>query len=651
MAFTTPVPPAPFVYFNTLAEVPETASIWTSAVNMVQQIDSQVLTANDKKDVAVNFLRQASQFQRQGEIEFVLNYRKKLKKMYTNAPTDELKSKIDELTTLLQNIYTNSGFDYHAFTAALNIVTKDSENFKGRLSTLLENIKHKKKEHTLLTDVNKEYKNIIGLLTKQKELLLKEKESYEAIVSEFIFDYINKNEKKIQEAVLDDGMFAAWILKLTVSFRAFMEKKRAATGFEKIPKDYEQKKQYLEKQFKEFIDPNSSDLLRFSDDDLKLLKSISSNMEFQKISDIVASESTREYMTLPTLQPYTRRNNRIAAFTSNFSSPALSERLNILVKKSFDLFLQTGGSNMGDDSLGAVVINYDTPNFQEEIDKIDEAIHKIDAAMTKFSKLRTDREKVLGANAAMNKEIEDILKNLDEYLGSQDDGQKAFIIHDSDKYYYSIEQGYEGAYHKHENKRVDGFGGRTMSILNYIDVMNNLATQFGVDTSNFYFVALNLGPYTAGEGTNAKSNLEKIFTYTAGMVMFDDIATAVKEAIKEIEFSNITNIHLYQLQGLFFPSSYILEQTANYLSGCQYDETDAAVAQIQIGESIYAPGYKNMYEKGSKDYNRVNNALNNFMSQNSAQRWNTIKSDVSAQTKVSIHFFLNFQQFISQIPH
>ena len=81
-----------------------------------------------------------------------------------------------------------------------------------------------------------------------------------------------------------------------------------------------------------------------------------------------------------------------------------------------------------------------------------------------------------------------------------------------------------------------------MSILNYIDTMSNLSQNFGIDYSNLYFVALNLGPYTAGNGTSAQANLEELFTYAAGMIMFDDVAIAVKESLKELSFSNITNI-------------------------------------------------------------------------------------------------------------
>ena len=650
MAFIPAMPPAPFVYFSSLAEVPDTAPVWEQAVTEISKFNSNhLIGAKERKNDAANFLKQTAEFQRKGEIAFINNYKNKLNKQYQKAPSEELQKKINEISSLLDDLYTDKGFDYHKFTQALNIVTKDADNLRGRLNTLLYNIKHKKQEHTLLTDVDKEYNNLVALLTNQKKLLIKEQNTYEAIVSEFIFKYVKQNEEKIQEALMDDGLYAAWLLKLSVNFRAYMERTRAIENFPKLAKDYKTKKEYLENHFKEFIE--KSDLLNFSEEDLKILKSISSSMEFQKLQEVENNKTIRQYIKLPTLQQKIEKKNRTVAFTSNFSSPALSERLNVLVNKFLDAFLQTGGSNMGDDSLGAVVINWDTPDYQDEINRIDQTLHELDAAMTKFSKIRTDRDKVLGANAAMNKEIENALKNLDQYLEDQDDEQKAFIIHDSDKYYYSIEQGFEGAYHKQEHRRIGGFGGRTMSILNYIDTMSNLSQNFGIDYSNLYFVALNLGPYTAGNGTSAQANLEELFTYAAGMIMFDDVAIAVKESLKELSFSNITNIHLYQLQGLFFPSSYILEQTANYLAGCDYDETDAAVAQIQTSMSIYAPGYENLYEQGSKEYKTVDNALKRFITYDETTTWNTIKNEVSAQTKVSIHFFLNFQNFISQIPH
>jgi hypothetical protein len=76
--------------------------------------------------------------------------------------------------------------------------------------------------------------------------------------------------------------------------------------------------------------------------------------------------------------------------------------------------------------------------------------------------------------------------------------------------------------------------------------MNNLEDIFGMgDPDSLKFVAYNLDSHSPG--ANMIEPLEAIFTRAAGMIMFDDVAIAVKEANKTLEFSNITNIHLYKL--------------------------------------------------------------------------------------------------------
>ena len=129
-----------------------------------------------------------------------------------------------------------------------------------------------------------------------------------------------------------------------------------------------------------------------------------------------------------------------------------------------------------------------------------------------------------------------------------------------------------------------------MAILNYIDIMSNLSQNFGIgDPQLMKFVAYNLESNSPGH--SKIGILEEIFTYAAGMIMFDDIAIAVKESIGTLEFSNITNLHLYKLQELYYPGSYLLFETANYLAGCPYDESNAAIAQIDVGANALYPKY------------------------------------------------------------
>ena len=45
--------------------------------------------------------------------------------------------------------------------------------------------------------------------------------------------------------------------------------------------------------------------------------------------------------------------------------------------------------------------------------------------------------------------------------------------------------------------------------------------------------------------------------------MFDDFSTIAKSSIQDIQFSNITNIHFYKLNGVYVPCSYFLNAVAN----------------------------------------------------------------------------------------
>lgn len=247
---------------------------------------------------------------------------------------------------------------------------------------------------------------------------------------------------------------------------------------------------------------------------------------------------------------------------------------------------------MGDDALLASLnIYYDEPKYEIALNAINDTLKRLEQEMTKFAKIRDDQKKVASANKAMNTELTKILKELDEVLGQLNKDSKAFIIHESDKYYQTMESGFE----KRWNSQYGGFHGRTIAILNYIDIMANLSENFGIKNIPLLkFIAYNLGSSSPAHGSI--STLEEIFTYAAGMIMFDDIALAVQEASKTLKFNNISNIHLYKLQELYFPGSYLLYETANFLKNCpELDPAhagNAAFATIEVGDNIYVPNYE-----------------------------------------------------------
>ena len=202
-----------------------------------------------------------------------------------------------------------------------------------------------------------------------------------------------------------------------------------------------------------------------------------------------------------------------------------------------------GGSGMGDDSIGLMLnINYTSPDYKTLLESAEATRDEIIQSMDKFAKIRDDRNKVLEENKRMNDAIESSLLDLDQKLANLEELRKVFIIHESDKYYKEIEKG--NFYFTPE-----GFHGRTISILNYIDIMMNLSKTFGLGDQGplMKFVAYNLGAHSPGGNSQTQASLEEIFTYTAGMIMFDDIGVAMKEATKDLAFSNVVNLHLYKL--------------------------------------------------------------------------------------------------------
>jgi hypothetical protein len=145
--------------------------------------------------------------------------------------------------------------------------------------------------------------------------------------------------------------------------------------------------------------------------------------------------------------------------------------------------------------------------------------------MKDFVNVRNQKEKVLEANKKMNIQIENTLKQLDKTLAELDPNSKAFIVHESDKYYKEMAAGYE----KSQRTGFKGFHGRSIAILNYINIMASLSEDFGIGNVDLMkFVAYNLPEHSPGAGM--ESSLEQIFTYAAGIIMFDDVAVAVKEA-------------------------------------------------------------------------------------------------------------------------
>ena len=92
------------------------------------------------------------------------------------------------------------------------------------------------------------------------------------------------------------------------------------------------------------------------------------------------------------------------------------------------------------------------------------------------------------------------------------DIKNSFILHESTKFYLTVEKGTKRAYH-----------GREMNIFNYIQEAAVTGT-FNQDTLNF--MAMNLA--TDSIGAANKEPLETYLSMFAGLLMFDDFSVVAK---------------------------------------------------------------------------------------------------------------------------
>lgn len=622
----------PYTYMDTIKEYNST--IWNEAVGIVNGFDIvNTNNANERRNAAINFLNQMAEQWRTGERAFLNNMINKLQQAQSNLPDEELQRSIKEIQMLVSSL-DNNGFNYKDFSSAISIAIKGINNYKARLNNIQTNFSQPKSDRYLLQEIDTEYESIIDILNGKAKWINNKKKSYERQVATFVYNYIEKNKEKLKAALLSDSEYAAWLLQLSINFRHFMEQEHMQQRKE-FKEDYTKKRNTLKQSFNKFIDEYNDQLTCFDTKEREVLKKIASSLEFQPYKD-----TNKKYIKLPTLQENPTTFD--IAFTSNLSVSNLDEQMGLLIINNLEGFLQMGRAGMGNDSMStSLSLNYNFPNYDEELNAVEDTLKQITSAMEDFAKIRINKEKVQEANKTMNEKIENFMVTLDNTLKLIDPSSQAFIIHESDKYYQTMEQGYKVNGHT----GTKGFHGRTIAILNYIDIMYNLSLSFGVGNPNlFKFIAYNLD--THSPAANMRDSLEEIFTYAAGMIMFDDVGVAVREATKEVQFSNITNIHLYKLQELYFPGSYLLSQTAAYLSGCPYDETNAATAEIEVGDNIFYPNYT--YTGTSEEQAKeVRKKINKYSTSSAQDQWDQIRNYMISQTKVSIHFFLNFSDFVS----
>lgn len=619
---------SPYVYLDYLKD--SHTHLWDDAVKMVDSLNGNLTndTSLNKLQEATFFLFSVARSQRSKEIAFVQNKLKELE-FNKNIKDDELKS----LKTQLENIIKKSNkgeFNYPEFSAILNKVIERKDILKGRLLSLLDNLHHtgSRKNLGIYTNLGNEFLTIIDLLKQEKTEIEKRKKNVQNIIPDIIYNYLIEQGQNLHYE--NPSMLVAAMMKMNTEFRHFLENNQELKKFYKRD-SYDKQYERINKLFKQFIkEEESNDIFSQSPQAQKELIELTKIFNFTNSNEAIKTDKKFEEIDIPNLPNITFKDTDYlpqVIFYSTITSNAISEKMPAWLSRLGDIMAATGSLNLGDDGLiGAIgcKFNYDDDELNFLIDTLDKALTSITIAEKEFTKQRQNRENYSDNLKKMNDEIEKALVLLDQQFKTFN--ADAFIIHESDKYYETLEKGSEKHWNRKMKKLESGFGGRTLPILNYIDTMTNVGMNLGANPNALKFIGLNLAPHAVANGSD--DILASIFSIAASLIMFDDAPTIFKEAVGTLEFSNLTNLHLYNLEGTYYPASYIIEQSAIYLAGCPFSETNAAQAFIILPELNLKEA-----KEGKED------------------TWELLKNQAATGTQVTIHFFLNFVDFIAKIPH
>ena len=211
-------------------------------------------------------------------------------------------------------------------------------------------------------------------------------------------------------------------------------------------------------------------------------------------------------------------------------------------------------------------------------------------------------------------------KNLEELENKLNNLQKAFIIHESVKFYTTLEDG----------TRLKALHGRQMLISNYINSIDNFGVGANLDTKWLSFAIYNLA--TDALGAYLKDPLQTYLAIFAGIIMFDDFGVIAKQATSTIQLNNVTNLHLYHINDIYVPASLFLQAV--------YEKMD------QVQDSILSESAFSTIITGIPTINYKNNPL--AYGPNLISRWGPVK-EKSNSINIELEFAAHFLSLLSNI--
>ena len=290
----------------------------------------------------------------------------------------------------------------------------------------------------------------------------------------------------------------------------------------------------------------------------------------------------------------------ITSHTENFEQD-FNKTISLMYKDFLSIYHSRGG--------GKTNISTAKDVYKEQLGKI---IEKIKTSLNVIDKDDKDMEKIL-------KELKDF------FLGA---------VSIKDYNVYSNELGFHGG--------SLGQGGSPEGVMQNVYAMYEMGGITALDAETLYFAAVNCASSTLGP-SDLKTNLENYVLGAAALMMFDESFSSSESFLQDMQEqlinSHIKNLELYRLNGVYVPSSYILNSIAENLSTVyqQIAEMDTPLefaqhAQNRVAIIPHSLTPDDIPKKGT-----------------SQERWNWVAEQGNANTKINFIFMAGMLDIMEQL--
>ena len=558
-----------------------------------------------------------------------------IKKMDINSYMNNENNFINSLNITIQNIHS-----YKRRLSEISVLKKNTEEIKqgyeqGAQSHLAKFLLNRKSRSTV-TDNDKIRDRALNKLIKTeiKKLGLKFPQLESELTSVFFIDftgwlansaaYISYESLSPSEMLILFNQYASQNQnKLTEThlYRMAREAQNNNTQFKKLLEDMQStlKSTFLTeqeyKQYKEFVESKKGE------EKPPGIKIHDIDYSFKQINDLLEtyeknpSKAKKKYTF--TLETKTSQGN-------------FYERMSTILKNSIDV-----RGNVAADlilPIGTVTFTAQQQEQQKELMSLADDMGEI--ITTHFEKTKQasidNFNQMVDSQSALHERLQKRLDTSEQNIQKISNiiGEKFFIAHETTKLYRSAES-------KKSNRVIEEFHGRKMKVMMALAKLyasTNLSENM-INHNELITFLINIHKDTLAQEHNINP-LETYLSIFAGLLMFDDIKeiadVSAKKIINDLNGSTINQLHVYNLGGVYYPLSVILNNLIIQLKNGINDINSIDYSKTAIVK-IHPPNKIAEHKDGT------------------LASWKALANTTIHNTELQVYFLKGFNEYIKDL--